>query len=229
MSCPPRRPVHPHRRGDGDLLRWRRRGLAGSPPQAWGRQDRDIQLGVRSRFTPTGVGTAAPASGSGSATTVHPHRRGDGAPAAERVTSKYGSPPQAWGRLISVLTRSINLRFTPTGVGTATGQVIKGAAGGGSPPQAWGRQQHGEAHQPEPRFTPTGVGTAGGHHRRRPRHPVHPHRRGDGFCPVTAPSPRSGSPPQAWGRRRGRVAVFFDPRFTPTGVGTAPRSSTSAS
>ncbi len=70
--------VHPHRRGDGDLIRrpvmiprgsppqaWGRRILNGagsvgdgSPPQAWGRRSGCVSFCSVHWFTPTGVGTA---------------------------------------------------------------------------------------------------------------------------------------------------------------------------
>ncbi len=55
--------------------------------------------------------------------------------------------------------------------------------------------------------------------------PVHPHRRGDGFSFSSSGFLSSGSPPQAWGRLNAGPANAPHTRFTPTGVGTASRSS----
>ena len=71
------------------------------------------------------------------------------------------------------------------------------------------------------RFTPTGVGTAERGHCSPVSRSVHPHRRGDGGGISRDLLALFGSPPQAWGRRRGRGSRRGHTRFTPTGVGTA--------
>ena len=57
-----RRAVHPHGRGDntGPLIRTAARN--GSPPRAWGQCTRSPAYTACRRFTPTGVGTIAPAA-----------------------------------------------------------------------------------------------------------------------------------------------------------------------
>ena len=59
------------------------------------------------------------------------------------------------------------------------------------------------------------------------RHPalaVHPHGRGDNPLPGINPSPTGGSPPRAWGQCPGCRCWRSERRFTPTGVGTMPRT-----
>ena len=53
------RPVHPHVRGDGYSEKQLSETPNGSPPRAWGRQERFPPATRASRFTPTCVGTAA--------------------------------------------------------------------------------------------------------------------------------------------------------------------------
>ena len=173
---------------------------------------------------------------------VHPHRRGDGALVHPSSTAALGSPPQAWGRHVGRCHRPTRHRFTPTGVGTArslptptaSASVHPHRRGDGrhptgnrhlrvsSPPQAWGRHLEVFASNGQHRFTPTGVGTARSSASKNRPCTVHPHRRGDGnVCAHTCAS-IVGSPPQAWGRRLGHRREARHPRFTPTGVGTAP-------
>ncbi len=154
--------------------------VLGSPPQAWGRLHPHRRAGTPPRFTPTGVGTAKSPDTFQCRGSVHPHRRGDGDSYLPPIVGRYGSPPQAWGRLTQQQTQQLARRFTPTGVGTATrsGTVcplttvhphrrgdgvnapLVERSLGGSPPQAWGRQPARAVSRCCLRFTPTGVGTA---------------------------------------------------------------------
>ncbi len=192
--------VHPHRRGDG----LNECGVVyvdnGSPPQAWGRRATVPSWPAPSRFTPTGVGTAAAHVFLRHPTAVHPHRRGDGETVTIKTFLGGGSPPQAWGRRGWSAPRAWSGRFTPTGVGTAphhratalvasvhphrrgdgTRPLHGGGHAHGSPPQAWGRQRWRMSLLSLSRFTPTGVGTASQSRGPRAPNPVHPHRRGDG-------------------------------------------------
>ena len=117
--------------------------------------------------------------------------------------------------------RTIQRRFTPTGVGTAFRFPHPVFLSSGSPPQAWGRLNAGPANAPHTRFTPTGVGTASRSSNILKSLPVHPHRRGDGLHVSGAPPLPAGSPPQAWGRLNCLLNRASSLRFTPTGVGTA--------
>ncbi len=172
-------PVHPHGRGDGSpkpRVTW---GLTGSPPRAWGRQDRERCFIACYRFTPTGVGTAAAAFNVISASAVHPHGRGDGAPPPTDPAREAGSPPRAWGRRFAGATKKQLLRFTPTGVGTALPLRASGVSRRFTPTgvgTALAYQSPGDA----ARFTPTGVGTAVVRCHSVPPVTVHPHGRGDG-------------------------------------------------
>ncbi len=201
----------------------------GSPPQAWGRRPHRRFIRQPHRFTPTGVGTADGDCSWALTRPVHPHRRGDGDWITNTVSSRHGSPPQAWGRRIGFGLSERKLRFTPTGVGTARWRPIRWARAAvhphrrgdgllgqqveavefGSPPQAWGRRYD------LPRAGP-------------PR-AVHPHRRGDGVNLPLISKSALGSPPQAWGRPYQMGDDGSVTRFTPTGVGTARAAITSRS
>ncbi len=214
----------------------------GSPPQAWGRLRLIAKVAQTIRFTPTGVGTASISSSHLSLCSVHPHRRGDGYPQSNGNDAHYGSPPQAWGRPRRACQGANFVRFTPTGVGTAHPNLYparlnavhphrRGDGGNwdgaphwivGSPPQAWGRPVRLPSLFSSARFTPTGVGTAVVAASAARSGSVHPHRRGDGMSRQTRYELTVGSPPQAWGRHPCRARGAAPPRFTPTGVGTAP-------
>ena len=136
----PRSPVHPHARGDNTTHGDAREPFAGSPPRAWGQLSVRSQHLRRHRFTPTRVGTTNTLYRCTATNTVHPHARGDNlgfsraprgrgrfTPTRVGTTSSFwfgwprssGSPPRAWGQLLSAL--------------RAQSAMI------GSPPRAWGQ------------------------------------------------------------------------------------------
>ena len=175
--------------------------------------------------------------------TVHPHVRGDGPRRMSLNASPTGSPPRAWGRRVQAPSPLPFLRFTPTCVGTALNlgsrhsidtvhPHVRGdgphishqdRAHNGSPPRAWGRRCPVGLDEVSHRFTPTCVGTAVAWARTFIVASVHPHVRGDGVLSSRRPSMSIGSPPRAWGRRRGGRSPRQCRRFTPTCVGTATR------
>src|SRR5438105_777647 len=89
----------------------------GSPPHAWGRQDKYDKRQHTTRFTPTRVGKTVTRCGACSRVTVHPHTRGEDQSARLRHCRINGSPPHAWGRLNASYHLPTNRRFTPTRVG----------------------------------------------------------------------------------------------------------------
>ena len=117
------RTVHPHVRGDAEILRinglddarftptcvgtlitirpYNSRPI-GSPPRAWGRYKKS-RLASMFRFTPTCVGTLAGGRRQCSPSAVHPHVRGDASMRLRPCRSGSGSPPRAWGRLYDVV------------------------------------------------------------------------------------------------------------------------------
>ena len=146
---------------------------------------------------------------------------------------------RAWGPGIVIAEQAAVGQFTPTGVGTtlphaypASWKAVHPHGRGdhslvllmvwlllGSPPRAWGprpRLIKAEGHR---RFTPTGVGTTPEPAGPRRRRTVHPHGRGDHSAAWRCRRSSSGSPPRAWGPRRGNDLGLRHRRFTPTGVG----------
>ena len=212
----------------------------GSPPRAWGQFVRRSRYGLRSRFTPTGVGTIRSSWSGRVFVTVHPHGRGDNYVASVTDTLHIGSPPRAWGQLPAWIAQINLIRFTPTGVGTMPSAASRRwsttvhphgrgdnaqpqrarRAPDGSPPRAWGQFDEVGVFIEHLRFTPTGVGTITSDCAMPQPAPVHPHGRGDNFARERAHCVQRGSPPRAWGQSDQRRAPSSPTRFTPTGVGT---------
>ena len=90
---------------------------------------------------------------------VHPHGRGDNEVQLAPLITSDGSPPRAWGQWRFAVAGGVQVRFTPTGVGTIVemtppaqrtsvhphgrGDNSLWRGGGqwldGSPPRAWGQ------------------------------------------------------------------------------------------
>ena len=73
------------------------------------------------------------------------------------------------------------------------------------------------------RFTPTCVGNTLSPAGVRRETTVHPHVRGEYVAAYLLNCHKSGSPPRAWGIRRGARSAPVLSRFTPTCVGNTPR------
>ena len=172
----------------------------GSPPRAWGQLHPGKSAVGIPRFTPTGVGTMSTGRPTRTASTVHPHGRGDNVAMSVVSADPPGSPPRAWGQCSSATGRELRRRFTPTGVGTIRAKPV-------DRPQV-------------ERFTPTGVGTMSPSPSPSPSPTVHPHGRGDNEYYTFDGETLYGSPPRAWGQSVDLVCVGTTIRFTPTGVGT---------
>ena len=171
-------------------------------------------------FTPTGVGTIEQSSAPATASTVHPHGRGDNQFSTRVRTGTCGSPPRAWGQSNDVLATGAEWRFTPTGVGTIESPMTSSSYESvhphgrgdngypradrallcGSPPRAWGQSVIRRDTRLRSRFTPTGVGTIRDHTWLPDSQPVHPHGRGDNNRSGVYASQCVGSPPRAWGQ-----------------------------
>ena len=150
--------VHPHGRGEKQVLARIVLARDGSPPRAWGKDRPRGDGRGAGRFTPTGVGKRRSSMQSSTQLMVHPHGRGE--------------------KLRDLVRALWSWRFTPTGVGKRRrqretsprpavhphGRGEKGYARrmetpcDGSPPRAWGKGCPYTARPTEPWFTPTGVG-----------------------------------------------------------------------
>ena len=225
--------------GTGSICLVRDSSLSGSPPRAWGlgcplRDSRPAK-----RFTPTGVGTGANADAAARLAEVHPHGRGDWSAVSLGTPSRHGSPPRAWGLVLSGFLALEFERFTPTGVGTGQGAnkgpAVKAvhphgrgdwtsnpgrpALFSGSPPRAWGLEGLHESRGVYGRFTPTGVGTGLSKRFFNLRSAVHPHGRGDWAAFMKSQKLAFGSPPRAWGLGHFYLLSFWRNTVHPHGRG----------
>ena len=178
-GCPRRRtPVHPHGRGEYNLLSNVWATESGSSPRAWGIRREGVAGSASRRFIPTGVGNTRSIVINWCPTAVHPHGRGEYGCAVSVVKLLTGSSPRAWG--IRRLGRYLPIwrRFIPTGVGNTRMAAIRASlkpvhphgrgeysmlarmidGKGGSSPRAWGIRACNESGCVSKRFIPTGVG-----------------------------------------------------------------------
>ena len=192
----------------------------GSPPRPWGRWRAADGDGAGFRFTPTPVGTIVSRCAASSHGAVHPHARGDDPHSVPSAVPDAGSPPRPWGRYDAHRAVRVEVRFTPTPVGTIPRSPRIYAIIYGSPPRPWGRLPVEREEPRAPRFTPTPVGTISARAGRATGAPVHPHARGDDGLWTLADRDGRGSPPRPWGRCVRARARQLQSRFTPTPVGT---------
>ena len=89
--------VHPHVRGEYHYGRREGRGWRGSSPRAWGILSSPLLFGDMQRFIPTCVGNTFSINTLTIFTPVHPHVRGEYAPALSATGNQIGSSPRAWG------------------------------------------------------------------------------------------------------------------------------------
>src|SRR5690606_28720259 len=89
--------VHPHSRGERTGRRPYAVTDAGSSPLAWGEDAEGVAGGDPKRFIPTRVGRGACSRPPASASTVHPHSRGERASTYAASSQALGSSPLAWG------------------------------------------------------------------------------------------------------------------------------------
>ena len=190
--------VHPHVRGDSVIGVTATPGHQGSPPRAWGQPLAPDQRPVPRRFTPTCVGTARRAlQAPCPCLRVHPHVRGDSPVGLVDAEDAAGSPPRAWGQLVSgSQPASMADGSPPRAWGQLLSQGIRQSAPrrvhphvrGDSCPWNSGQTRwegspvRGDSHSgPKAWFTPTCVGTAWKFVVRGvlPEPGVHPHVRGD--------------------------------------------------
>ena len=193
--------VHPHVRGEGDVIDLYLPDDIGSPPRAWGRLMVTFLQHQPRRFTSTCVGKAEKISEVVLRNAVHPHVRGEGLSTRSIWGRPSGSPPRAWGRRIGSRSYRLAGRFTPTCVGKAAGRRSAGTPPAVHPHVRGEGAVGGSATAGGSRFTPTCVGKAAQYR--------------------AALRGTSGSPPRAWGRLLVGLAEGRRPRFTPTCVGKA--------
>ena len=90
---------HPHPCGEKLDRHQSKRGLLGSPPPMWGKDQSNVWLSFEQRITPTHVGKREVEAIVKSAAEDHPH------PCGEKTDGGYshdvfpGSPPPMWGKV----------------------------------------------------------------------------------------------------------------------------------
>ena len=98
-SQAPRKPVHPHARGERNRRGINSAAVLGSSPRSWGTQRVLQGLAGGDRFIPTLVGNAGGRRDQCRFLTVHPHARGEREPISAERSSCGGSSPRSWGTL----------------------------------------------------------------------------------------------------------------------------------
>ena len=73
----PSGPVHPHARGEHNIIPGSIPGSPGSSPRPWGTQASNQFIISHARFIPTPVGNTFPINSFPVSTAVHPHARGE--------------------------------------------------------------------------------------------------------------------------------------------------------
>ena len=241
-------PVHPRMRGEGTRNNGDRRGGAGSPPHARGRERQAVLDLDEGRFTPACAGKGWAGSSGLGVPAVHPRMRGEGAGAVSCTIRQTGSPPHARGRVGGAAGLSGRRRFTPACAGK--GRIawtafrlssvhprmrgegcpasMRDATTSGSPPHARGRGFDDQGVLPAYRFTPACAGKGRSAAPSASTAAVHPRMRGEGPAWRRRRHPPAGSPPHARGRVRLTNAKVLGQRFTPACAGKGSRASSPA-
>ncbi len=90
-------PVHPHTRGEHSIATLTPVPASGSSPHTWGTQALGDDRWSKFRFIPTHVGNTRLARCAPSASTVHPHTRGEHIVPPKPEFALFGSSPHTWG------------------------------------------------------------------------------------------------------------------------------------
>ena len=112
--------VHPHARGEHIVARRIASPATGSSPRPWGTQGLQAYVRAAGRFIPTPVGNTSSSTPHRTASTVHPHARGEHTKRATDALGVVGSSPRPWGTHRCGRERAGRARFIPTPVGNTT-------------------------------------------------------------------------------------------------------------
>jgi len=110
-------PVHPHVRGEHEILDKQDPPLDGSSPRAWGTLVCYLARYLYRRFIPTCVGNTPVTDRVSEFVPVHPHVRGEHTSTNAQPVELGGSSPRAWGTLLGPCPLISARRFIPTCVG----------------------------------------------------------------------------------------------------------------
>ena len=109
--------VHPHVRGEYEIVESGHALIFGSSPRAWGIRSVFRLTERNGRFIPTCVGNTSNKSFVDYLVSVHPHVRGEYMSTAEVRLWMCGSSPRAWGIPKRAGIHPLYARFIPTCVG----------------------------------------------------------------------------------------------------------------
>ncbi len=193
--------VHPHGCGEHPSAKQSSGVISGSSPRVWGTHLGSMEIRVRTRFIPTGVGNTRLAEIRGEQSAVHPHGCGEHISRRNLRIIAPGSSPRVWGTRWRWDTSYLKCRFIPTGVGNTfsytdarrdlsvhphgCGEHVSVAPNHkpdhGSSPRVWGTPAWWRQESFQKRFIPTGVGNTSLNSPGCPRERVHPHGCGEHF------------------------------------------------
>ena len=192
----------------------------GSPPHARGRRQQAISYPVCRRITPACAGKTTKKWQRHTPMPDHPRMRGEDSVRIHSISSLYGSPPHARGRLCLPPPLSGPGRITPACAGKTRsfpgpfrpgrdhprmrGEDVKPrfdpSPGLGSPPHARGRPGDVPGNHRQSRITPACAGKTRKRLCRLRHSPDHPRMRGEDPVNFASELYGSGSPPHARGR-----------------------------
>jgi len=222
-STCPRKPVHPHARGERAGPKSCSCRRSGSSPRPWGTLPRRAGSSPERRFIPTPVGNARHLAQVPHSHAVHPHARGERACLISCRPFRTGSSPRPWGTPRLARTSRTWPRFIPTPVGNARRGCPWTRKAPVHPHARGERAPMGSGRPASSRFIPTPVGNARPPTRLPVARPVHPHARGErSRVPAPADAPH-GSSPRPWGTLKAQRLIIGNGRFIPTPVGNAIR------
>ena len=117
---PPPAPVHPHSRGENEVVEVAVGSFCGSSPLARGKYSSDPYATAEEGFIPTRAGKIAPLFGWQVYDEVHPHSRGENGIGLMEATLAGGSSPLARGKCCPCSYRGQPCGFIPTRAGKIT-------------------------------------------------------------------------------------------------------------
>ncbi len=231
--------VHPHARGEHDVVLSASVYYTGSSPRPWGTRAPGGQPGRVHRFIPTPVGNTPTPSRRPAARPVHPHARGEHPWPFAVAVGDAGSSPRPWGTPHGRGAEVVRPRFIPTPVGnTPVRRCVRSAlpvhphARGehvftapaetvrtGSSPRPWGTPRGEPGPRGGRRFIPTPVGNTQVFWKHQIGSAVHPHARGEHLGTGAQMQNHSGSSPRPWGTPQVLAGAALQFRFIPTPVG----------
>ena len=237
-------PVHPHARGEHQSSSSHSCRQTGPSPRPWGTRTTRLTVDTQGRSIPTPVGNTSPFAAGSTATSVHPHARGEHHSIVSTSWSLGGPSPRPWGTRWTITPDGSDTRSIPTPVGNtrfpglassrrsvhphARGEHLPGlrlwTGSVGPSPRPWGTQGDSITEAVRERSIPTPVGNTTDPSGAVTSVAVHPHARGEHVTSSSEAPGGHGPSPRPWGTP-GTVRVrAHGERSIPTPVGNTPMS-----